>query len=83
MVTRTFAGIGLVAGVALGAACGPAPMDGEPAGHEVAAAEAPSSTSSDIAEVVGQLRDMAWAGQVDEARELIEAQRPHHDTGVP
>ena len=83
MVARTLAGIGLVAGLALGAACGPAPMDSQPAGHEAAAAETPSSTSSDIAEVVGQLRDMAWAGQVDEARELIEAQRPHHDTASP
>jgi thiol-disulfide isomerase/thioredoxin len=81
MVTRIFAGITLVAGVALSAACGSAPMDGQPvAGDAAAAADAPSSAPTDIAEVVGQLRDMAWAGQVDEARALIEEQRPHQDT---
>ena len=81
MVTRIFAGITLVAGVALSAACGSAPMDGQPvAGDEAAGADAPSSAPTDIAEVVGQLRDMAWAGQVDEARALIEEQRPHQDT---
>ena len=50
MVARTLAGIGLVAGLALGAACGPAPMDSQPAGHEAAAAETPSSTSHSISD---------------------------------
>lgn len=84
MVTRTFAGFALVTGVALSAACGAGPMDTEPvADEQVATANTPTSDVIDIAEVVGQMRDMAWAGQVDEARDLIEAQRPHHDTASP
>jgi len=81
MFTRIFAGIALVAGGGLSATCGAAPMGGQPvAGDEAVAADAPSIAPADIAEVVGQLRDMAWAGQVDEARALIEEQRPHQDT---
>ncbi|MDA1095181.1 MAG: TlpA disulfide reductase family protein [Acidobacteria bacterium] len=81
MVRRLVAGIALAGGVALGAACNPAPMGGEPAAS--APAEAAPGAPTGVEELVGQLRDMAWAGQVDQAQALIETQRPHHDTGSP
>ena len=37
----------------------------------------------EIAELIGQMRDMAWAEEVDAAQELIEQQRPHHDPLSP
>ncbi|MEO2198457.1 MAG: TlpA disulfide reductase family protein [bacterium] len=84
MVRSTFAGVALIVAVALGAACGSSPMDGEPvAAPDAVAAGASATAPTDIGELVGQLRDMAWAEQVDEARALIEAQRPHHDTASP
>ncbi len=33
----------------------------------------------EISELVGQMRDMAWAEEVDAAQALIEQQRPHQD----
>ena len=57
-------------------ACGrPAP--------EPAAAAAPVGTPIEISELVGQLRDMAWAEEVDAAQALIEEQRPYHETSSP
>lgn len=84
MVRRMIAGVALIAAAMWGAACAPAPMDTAPAAApDVSAASAPASAPADITELVGQLRDMAWAEQVDEAQALIEAQRPHHDTASP
>ena len=52
--------------------CGPAPAETE----VVATSE---GSAVEISEVVGQIRDMAWTGEVDAAQEFFEQQRPHHD----
>jgi thiol-disulfide isomerase/thioredoxin len=59
----------------LSVACG-----SDPAVTEVAATpDAPI----EIADLVGQMSDMAWAEEVDAAQELIEQQRPHQDVASP
>ncbi len=70
-----FAGM---AGLTFSVACGSAPAGaGEGAEAELA------SSPVELSELVGQMRDMAWAEEVDVAEALIEAQRPHHDTASP
>ena len=76
MVVKRIAGLTFVFAAVLSLACGSA----APA-TEVAAA--PEGSPIAIAELVGQLRDMAWAEQVDAAQALIEQQRPHHDQSLP
>ena len=68
-----FAGM---AGLAFSVACGPAPAGG---GEEVPSA----SSTLDVSELIGRMRDMAWAEEVDAAQALIEAQRSRHDTSSP
>ena len=71
MTERGVAGIACVFVAVSSVACGSAPAE-----TEVAATEPGSPI--EISELVGQMRDMAWAEEVDAARELIEQQRPHH-----
>ena len=54
------------------ASCGAVPESGE--------TTAQGEVSLEIAELVGQMRDMAWAEQVDEAQALLEGQREFQDT---
>ncbi len=66
-------------------ACGP--QSGSGTADEVPAAEvvAPATDGALVApaELVGQMSDHAWAGQVDQAQTLIESQRALHDTTSP
>lgn len=71
MTERGVAGIACVFVAVSSVACGSAPAE-----TEVSATEPGSPI--EISELVGQMRDMAWAEEVDAARELIEQQRPHH-----
>jgi thiol-disulfide isomerase/thioredoxin len=57
------------------ASCGAVPESGE--------TTAQGEVSLEIAELVGQMRDMAWAEQVDEAQALLEGQREFQDTESP
>ena len=76
MVMKRIAGLAFVFASVLSLACGSA----APAA-DVAAT--PEGSPIEIAELVGQLRDMAWAEEVDAAQALIEQQRPHHDVSSP
>ena len=76
MVVKRIAGLAFVFASVLSLACGSA----APAA-EVAATQAGSPI--EIAELVGQLRDMAWAEEVDAAQALIEQQRPFRDVSSP
>ncbi len=60
--------------VAINLACGEPPVTTE------AAVERMSLSVNDL---VGEIRDMAWAEEVDAAQLLIEQQRPHHDVTSP
>ena len=76
MVVKRIVGVVFVFASVLSLACGSAaPPAGVGAYQEGAALE--------ISELVGQLRDMAWAEEVDAAQALIEQQRPHHDLSSP
>jgi thiol-disulfide isomerase/thioredoxin len=84
MVVKKIAGFGFVCASVLSLACGSAPAETDVAsapGAEITAT--PPGAALEIAELVGQVRDMAWAEEVDAAQTLIEAQRPHHDTASP
>ena len=76
MTERGVAGIACMFVAVSSVACGSAPAETE------AAATEPGSPI-EISELVGQMRDMAWAEEVDAARELIERQRPHHVQATP
>ena len=76
MATSKLAVFAGAAGLAFSAACGSAPA-GSPGETE------PAAAPLDVSALVGQMRDMAWAEEVDAAQALIEAQRPHHDTSAP
>ena len=76
MAVSRIAGIACVFVAVLSLACGSAPAQTEVA---ATAQDAPIEISA----LVGQMRDMAWAEEVDAARELIEQQRPHHDQATP
>ena len=71
MVVKSIAGLALVVVSVLSLACGSA----APAAQVAAV----PGSAIEISELVAQLRDMAWAEQVDAAQALIEQQRPHHD----
>ena len=43
----------------------------------------PEGSRLELSELVGQMRDMAWAEEVDAAQALIEEQRHHHDESGP
>jgi thiol-disulfide isomerase/thioredoxin len=76
MLVKRIVGLAFVFASVLSLACGSAAPTAEvAASHEGAALE--------ISELVGQLRDMAWAEEVDAAQALIEQQRPHHDVSSP
>ena len=72
MVARRIAGFAWGFAAVLSLACGSAPSD-------TALAATPHGSALEILELVGQMRDMAWAEEVDAARELIEQQRPHQE----
>jgi thiol-disulfide isomerase/thioredoxin len=76
MTLRKLAVFAGMAGLTFSVACGSAPAGGGEGAE-------PASGSLEISEVIGQMRDMAWAEEVDAAQTLIEAQRPHHDTSSP
>ena len=76
MMVGRIAGVACVVVGVLSLACGFPPVE-----TEVAAPE--SGSPIDISELVGQMRDMAWAEDVDSAQELIEEQRPHQDVTTP
>ena len=65
MLVRRIVGLPFVVASVLSLACG--------------FAAPPEGAAIEISELVGQLRDMAWAEEVDAAQALIELQRPHHD----
>ena len=44
---------------------------------------APKSSPMAISELVNQMRDMAWAEEVDAAQTLLQQQRGHHDQTSP
>jgi len=76
MLVRKIVGLPFVCASVLSLACGSAAPEAE-------VAAAPEGAAIEISELVGQLRDMAWAEEVDAARALIEQQRSHHDQSSP
>ncbi|TDI22923.1 MAG: TlpA family protein disulfide reductase [Acidobacteria bacterium] len=76
MVVKSIVGLAFVFASVLSLACGSA----APA---VEVTAAPEGAAIEISELVGQMRDMAWAEEVDAAQALIEQQRPHHDASSP
>ena len=76
MAWSKLSGFAGLAGLTLCVACGSAP-----AGSGEAAQ--PAADPLGVSELVVGMRDMAWAEEVDAARALLEAQRPHHDTASP
>ena len=76
MVMKRVAGLAFVVASVVSLACGSAAPEAE-------VAAAPDGSSIEISELVGQLRDMAWAEEVDAAQALIEQQRPHHESSSP
>ena len=72
MAVKRIMGLAFVLASVVSLACGStAPVAEVAVPQEGAALE--------ISELVGQLRDMAWAEEVDAAQALIEQQRPHHN----
>ena len=65
-------GLPFVCAAVLSLACGSAAPEAD-------VTAPPEGAAIEISELVGQLRDMAWAEEVDAAQALIELQRPHHD----
>ena len=76
MVVKRIAGLAFVFASVLSLACGSA-------AQEAGIAVAQEGAAIELSELVGQLRDMAWAEEVDAAQALIEQQRPHHDVSSP
>ncbi len=72
MLVKRVVGLAFVSASVFSLGCGSAVPDAEVAADSEGAA-------IEIAELASQLRDMAWAEEVDAAQELIEQQRPHHD----
>ena len=72
MLVRRIVGLPFVCAAVLSLACGSAAPEAD-------VAAPPEGAAIEISELVGQLRDMAWAEEVDAAQALIELQRPHHD----
>ena len=75
MVVKRIARVAFVFGSVLTLACGSEVQEAE-------VAAAPEGAAIEIVELTGQLRDMAWAEEVDAAQALIEQQREHHDPSV-
>ena len=72
----------LVVAVTMG--CGPvSPQEDQGQAPDSTIGAAPVGASLEISELVGQLRTMAWAEEVDAAQTLIEAERPYHDQATP
>ena len=67
VVVQRVAGAGVFLAV-LGLAGGTALAENEPQGLRL-----------EPSQLIAQMRDMAWAEEVDPALELVEQQRPHHD----
>ena len=76
MVMKSIAGVALVVVSVSSLACGSAAPESQ---VETVPATVREESAIEISELVAQLRDMAWAEQVDAAQALIEEQRPHHD----
>jgi hypothetical protein len=76
MELQRFAGIACVVVAVSSLACGSAPA-------EIEVAAPAHGSPVEISELVGQMRDMAWAEEVDAAQALIEQQRPHQDVSSP
>ncbi len=76
MRVKRIVGFWFVFASVLSLACGSAAPEAE-------VAAVPEGSAIEIAELVGQLRDMAWAEEVDTAQALIEQQRPHHNQSSP
>ncbi len=72
-MVKRIAGLTFVVASVVSFACGSAAP-----GPEVT--EASAGASIEISELVGQIRDMAWAEEVDAAQALIEQQRPYHES---
>ena len=72
MVVKRIAGFACAFVAVLNLACGSAPGETE----VVATGQ---GSAIEVSELVGQMRDMAWAEEVDAAQELIEQQRPHQN----
>ena len=68
MVLKRIAKLTFLATVVLSLACG---------------SPAPKSSPMKISELVNQMRDMAWAEEVDAAQTLLQQQRGHHDQASP
>ena len=68
MVLKRIAKLTFLATVVLSLACG---------------SPAPTSSPMAISELVNQMRDMAWAEEVDAAQTLLQQQRGHHDQTSP
>ena len=76
MLVKRIVGLVFVFGSVLSLACGsPAP--------DAAVATVQQGETVEISALIGQVRDMAWAEEVDAAQALIEQQRPHHDQSSP
>ncbi len=76
MLVKRIVGVPFVFASVLSLACGSAAPEAD-------VAAGPEGSAIEISALVGQLRDMAWAEEVDAARALIEQQRPHHDLSSP
>ena len=76
MVMKGIAGLALVVVSVSSLACGSA-------APEAQIAAVPEGSALELSELVAQLRDMAWAEQVDAAQALIEQQRSHQDVASP
>ena len=76
MTSRKLVVFAGMAGLAFSLACGSAPA-------EVGVEAEPAAAPLELSELVMEMRDMAWAEEVDAAQALIEGQRPHHDTSSP
>ena len=72
MKLQRFAGFACVLVAVSSLACGSAPAETE-------LAATAQGSPIEISELVGQMRDMAWAEEVDAAQALIEQQRSHQD----
>ena len=71
-----FAGFACVFVAVSSLACGTVPAETEVTGPA-------QGSPIEISELVGQMRDLAWAEEVEAAQALIEQQRPHHDSPSP
>ena len=82
MLVKRIVGLAFVSASVFSLGCGSAAPDAgvaaDPEGAAIQGA-AIEGAAIEIAELTSQLRDMAWAEEVDAAQALIEQQRPHHD----